>query len=255
MRIQSVDSYRSPKIPTRDYVDDNPEILNHIPRRWMSDAVVLTALAGTVMLLSLSRMNATSSIKPISKVSPLFNHGDTKWAQIRGKIAVPVFLSEDAARDVVRKEAAKYGVSFDTSAESQEVIEIPTLLNKHNKNVSTTVILDGVDKKHNICFEVITTNDAVGLRVKKAVSYASSMYDTKNAADGLRNGLRRAHPRGIYGVFYAPSIRHSDIMKSSAISTNKNQAELDKQAKAHSKQLLRAQVKDFIKWLKAEGVI
>ncbi len=52
MKITPVGTYTKPDIPTILHVDEHPEILKHIPRRWIRDAMIMTALAGTVMLLS-----------------------------------------------------------------------------------------------------------------------------------------------------------------------------------------------------------
>ncbi len=100
MNIQPVDSYHSPNIPTRDYVDDNPEILNHIPRRWIRNAFVITVLASAVVCLS------------------------SCGRRTQGLSASNVFLSEADVRDIMRSEAAKSEVSFSTFENIQKPLTI-----------------------------------------------------------------------------------------------------------------------------------
>jgi hypothetical protein len=81
------------------------------------------------------------------------------------------------------------------------------------------------------------------------------MYDTREAATTLQNKLRKAYPHGRYGVFYNPPIYPSEYMNTTVKRSATELTNSQKLAKASAKQLLRAQVNDFIKWLKSEGVI
>jgi hypothetical protein len=261
MRIQPVDSYHSPQIPTRDYVDDNPEILNHIPRRWMSDAVVLTALAGTVMLMSTCKNNASQRNTSVSKIAPIFNHGrgivteKSRPRFVPGMMPPPTFsmLGEDEAREIIRDEASKFDIHFDTSDKLQKMIKVPTVANKQKTHKKAVVQLDGRDSKRHIYFEVIAGMDPETLRDSKILLPKIDVYDTKGVANKLHKILRKESPRGIYGIFYDPIVDHSDVADST--NTPEKYWKADKQAIAKAKQLLRAQVKDFIKWLKTQGVI
>jgi hypothetical protein len=72
------------------------------------------------------------------------------------------------------------------------------------------------------------------------------------AAQSLGNGLKTAKPAGVYAVFYDPN-------DSGPVVRNKkgqiDSVRYEKKALAACKQDLRAQVRDFIQWLKAQGVI
>lgn len=254
MRIQSVDSYRSPKIPTRDYINDHPEILNHIPYRWLSDTMVLTALAGTVMLIS-TTTGHTVSRKPVrAKMTPISNKTDIGSTVTMGDVISPVFLSEADARVVIRREAAKSGILFDISDKSKPTVKVPIGTNKQGKHESAIINLDGVDKKRKIYFEVVSPNDVNWFHAMK-ISSPSYTGDIRNDASELRNKLRKAYPRGLYGVFYNPPIYPSEYMNITVKRSATELANSQKLANTRVKRLLRAQVKDFIKWLKAEGVI
>ncbi len=292
MKITPADNYKSPNIPTRDYVDDNPEILNHIPRRWMSDAAVITALAGTVMLLSISRSVATQKNANVAKIAPVFLHGDGKWARpmpgmpgppvylsenevrniIRNntpnrsvqlpatgkfiKDVSPTFLSETEAQEVIRDEASKYDILFNTSDKQQTVISVPKTTGKQGIKRYIPFKLDGSDNKRHIYFEFISRDDTTSLQSSKIISPVSTYNESsKITAKELRSVLRKACKRGIYGVFYDPVIYRTDAIQFPEEGDAKVYASTSLQAKIKAKSLLRAQVKDFIKWLKTEGVI
>jgi len=251
MIIQPVYSYRSPNIPTRDYVDDNPEILNHIPRRWMSDAAVLTALAGTVILISSCKSNTPHKSTQVSKVAPIFKHGE--GISSFGCIAInpPVVLDEAEAREIIKQEALKSGLLLEPTRSSTVEYPIPqssTILKRRFRYEFTTVHLDGVDKKKRIYYKYISESSA--MKLSPPDNFRSTAYglDTKQIATTLRNELSGTKHNGTYGVFYDPLVS-TDLDKYSSYKL------AERSATQQSKQLLRAQVKDFIKWLKTEGVI
>ena|GEM_PF-6794168 len=156
MKVTPVSTYTKPDIPTILYVDEHPEILSHIPRRWIRDAMIMTTLAGTVMLLSscgggshkvsVPGHGGGSNIVPEPETEPL----------PPGPPPMSSLSSETNVRLLMRNEASKYDIS----------------LNDLNSVQNTSVF-----------------------------------------------------------------------------------AQINDQTSTESKQLLRSQVKDFIKWLKSEGVV
>ncbi len=267
MKIQPLDSYHSPQIPTRDYVDYNPEILNHIPRRWMTDAVVLTALAGTVMLLSSCKSNTGPNKTPNLKVAPVFKHGEGLGAFGCVMVTPPVFLSEVEARDVIRQEALKAGIAFDLT--HNPVIEVPVpryskLLKRRFGVRFHPVYIDGINKKRHIYYKYISVDDSLKLEPDEPVTYSVSSTNAKQNAESLRNTLNTSSQTGVYGIFYDPVTdvpvcnygKYSKFPKSQRYQLIENEKlKNELKAKTESKKLLRAQVQDFIKWLKTEGII
>ncbi len=96
MKVTPISTYTTPDIPTISYVDEHPEILSHIPRRWIRDAMIMTALAGTVMLLS----SCGGSHKDPEPEPPL-----------AGIPAASAFSSETDVSRIIHNEAMKYDIS------------------------------------------------------------------------------------------------------------------------------------------------
>jgi len=171
-----------------------------------------------------------------------------------GEVVRPVFLSEADAREVIRLEAAKSGILFDISDKSKPTVTVPIGTNKQGKHESAIINLDGVDEKRKIYFEVVSPNDTNWLRAMK-ISSPSYTGDIRNDASELRNKLRKAYPHGRYGVFYNPVFPYVDATLIYKANARNDYIRAEKITKSKAREQLRVQVKDFIKWLKAEGVI
>src|SRR5450759_3640970 len=108
MKIEPIREYMGPRLPTREIVDENPELLRLLPKRWQTNSTVVAAL--TACLVMTSCRNGQAASTP-TKVAPVFEHG--KGVGSFGCIAVnpPIFLSEDEARQVIVEEAKRAGIS------------------------------------------------------------------------------------------------------------------------------------------------
>ncbi len=62
----------------------------------------------------------------------------------------------------------------------------------------------------------------------------------------MREALAKAHPRGTYAVFYDPASSYEELPDG---------PNYERLADQLNEKKLRAQVKDFIAWLKAQKVI
>jgi len=246
MKVTPVGNYKTPQIPNRDDVDDNPEILKNIPLRWLSNAAALTALAGTVLLISQYKHTR------MSRVAPIFNHGNG-IVQFGGVADFgPVHLDEAEARDIIRTEALRSGIELDPIQNTAIKCPIPEPSYSPNGQPGrkySTIYLDGVDEKRHIYYKYITTNNASELSPDEDRSRSFSWTEsTKAAAQTLRNELKRTRRTGVYGIFYDPVAPRDSDNSRFFFSAEKENA-------VASRQLLRAQVQDFIKWLKTEGII
>lgn len=142
----------------------------------------------------------------------------------------PVFLTEEEARNVVVGEARKAGLRF-----AQDALTIHAT----DANVGD-LLLDGYDEKHKIAFEIVSMSDTkrwLEGRVKFHMSV--DFYDVRGVAQLVRTGLDAAKPNVHIGVFYDPMVS----------------AKRRKTAQRLDERQLRQQVRDFIQWLKAQGVI
>ena len=122
------------------------------------------------------------------------------------------------------------------------------------------LVLSGFDKKHNVAFEFVSQREFNAWETKHPECISSvSDYDMKGTAESLRTGLQAETGLPWIGVFYEPAASTSEPSRLSKNATEDNwKAAWDKHEKAARKigeEELRKQVDDFIRWLKAQGVI
>lgn len=260
MRLEPVRIYPQPKLPSRDAVDEQPDLLRLLPNRWQGNAAVVTALAAC-LALSTSSSDAAKKPDTVARVAPIFVHGDGIGSFGCRVISPPVFLSEDEAVEVIRNEAKRAGITFAKSGKILSKVELPTAPREYgNKQPARpvkaqSIALDGTDAKRNISFEYVSRDDLVEWQGDPSKNPASSVYsyNVGGAAKDLRAGIAKAKAVGSYAVFYDPvaSIKDSRdplagwAERPGAATVGTEEARKD----------LREQVKDFIKWLKAQGVI
>lgn len=251
MNLQPVRRYPQPQLPTRVIVDENPDLLKLLPMRWQGNAAVVTALAAC---LALSASSSDSAKKPgtASRVAPVFVHGDGVGSFGCRVISPPVFLSEDEAIEVIRDEAKRAGITFAKSDKTLPKIELPTTprgyADKQPQRLvkAQSVTLDGTDGKRNISFEYVSRDDLVKWQGDSSTHRTSTVYsyNVGGAAKDLQAGIAKAKPTGNYVVFYDPVAASKDRYE-----------QLADRGTEEARSDLRAQVQDFIKWLKGQGVI
>ena len=272
MKLQPIRSYATPKLPTRDVVDEHPELLRLLPKRWQSNAVVVAALT---TCLALANGRAYANGTATTSVAPIFEHGRGGGTYGCKAINPPVFLSEDEAQNVIVEEAKRAGIDFSKDGKTISKVTMPTntKLNrlsetpngssgrkaKTHTQVLPSIAMDGFDGKHNIAFEFVSDQD---LRAwKTGVNEFGTVGDEDliGTARALVTGIRKAKPGGVYAVFYDPSIGRGDASKRAGPAHGSDweaeYARVTAVAEDMAREQLRAQVKDFIKWLKAQGVI
>lgn len=265
MKLRIVRRYTAPCYPTRQYLMEHPELLSWIPERWRQHRLVLSVLSMVIPLIA-TRPTLAGEAKTepasTSHVAPLFIHGDGRGAF--GCVAVnpPVFLSEDEARQVIQDEAKKAGIAFSADALTLKDIEVPMTgqFGVPHKSQKRDLVLDGYDKKHDVAYQVVTQKDFADWETKDHTRYSSvSSYDFKTTAQVLTNGLSHAKEKTIVAVFYEPAAHppKMDYPKNGATDAERRAfwEEREKAAKELGKKELREQVKDFVQWLKGQGVI
>jgi hypothetical protein len=217
-------------------------------------------------------------------VAPLFVHGTGRGAFGCVSVAPPNFLSEEEAFQVVQEEAEKLGLEFSRDGHALKNIDIPVtdiFPSPSRKEDETKLLntkagelqLDGFDGNKSIGFEFISKDDFVSWHEQKNRWASVETYDLIPAAETLRSSLEEKTEGSTVGIFYDPMVFSEEInnkYSEKSIEIYENQQLSDEQKreewqklnesyKAELKQLaedeLREQVKDFINWLKAEGII
>ena len=282
MKCKKVRRYVAPQYPTREYLVEHPELLNWVPKRWRKNRLVLAVLSMVVPLLLARQATAGDKTAPKAatvRVAPLFIHGDGRGAF--GCVAVnpPVFLSEDEARQVVQDEAKKAGITFEADALTLKDVTVPVTdqfgfldeeeKGKNEKTQKNTAAsktqrrdlwLDGYAGKQKIAYEIVSQQDFADWERKDRSGWCSvSSYDFKSTAETLRNGLAQAKGDTVAAVFYEPGASAPEVASPKGKATEAEwkahwQAR-EKAGKELGEKELRLQVRDFIEWLKAQGVI
>ena len=156
-------------------------------------------------------------------------------------------------------------ITFQADAIADDCYNINEINKTHQAKLN--IKMNGLIKNHNILFKFTTLNDYFKFKSDSCYSSSSvSGFDTKLAAELIRNGLSK-QSRNYAVVFYDPipyinfdynklkykSTFIEELLKISKFE-NEIKEETDK-AKQKSKELLTAQVRDFIQWMKNEGMI
>jgi len=283
MKIAPVKQYTDPKYPTRSAVDRDPTLLRAVPARWYGHALVLTAVAATCGIVTarwaICAEGETEKEQPptTSRVAPLFVHGEGRGSYGCMAVNAPTFLSEDEARQVVQQELLLAGIDCTPTQRTFE-LTVPVFKVKQDEPDGDGVMegqppempvtaplsleVDGEDVQRGIAFEYISLDDS-----RKWPGYMrwlrsmADTVDTQQTAGLLREALVEAKPAGAFGVFYDPQTKMSDLPQPLPMKTGEggweypDREEARRLARELSRESLRLQVKDFIAWLKAEGVI
>jgi hypothetical protein len=274
MKLTPVASYRPPRYPTHDYLLDHPELLRLVPRRWRGNRLVLAALGATTILLTSCKAQESSTGTSGQRcVAPIFHHGDGRSSFGCVAISPPVFLTEDEALQVITDEAKSVGLHFEPIPQGVHSGIPNTTVLTPNGNVT----FDAFEAVHRIGIEFIPAKEAADWDGRRDMGTAGEL-STVAAAENFRNNLAAAKHPPVIGIFYDPLPYYSmRKLADSALVADAWQRESCDYLAAHpvnepnpnkvnwrehqvmqrfqSEYLLRLQVRDFIAWLKAEGVI
>jgi hypothetical protein len=272
MNLEPVRKYNEPKYPVKNMVLENPALLKTVPGRWKDNVYVGAALSTLLMFTLTSCVSknnpgvdtpgGTSGEK--AAVAPIFEHGSGRGSFGCVSIAPPSFLSEEEAFQVIDEEARKYGISFTKDSLVLEGVGIPETkfysnlgkpeekLVKGSRKGSLT--LDGLDSSKEIGFEFISESDYRAWKVKENMDLSVDSYDFLSTAKVLKKGLEKKNGKTTIGIFYDPMTEFSkELLKElDKIEDFKDKSDF---LKERSEEHLRNQVKDFLGWLKAQGIL
>ncbi|MBP7402857.1 MAG: hypothetical protein KBA30_09595 [Clostridia bacterium] len=259
--IRPVASYAAPRYPTREGVADDPSVLSALPVRWGAKPAVCMALLFTLSS-GLAGCRGGSWRNPFGgggelagQVVPVFVHGDGMSVYGCVSVAPPMFLSEEEAQNVIREEAERWGVRFTETREIQgdrfPATDSSSSLSIPLRVWAGTLSLDGYDPTLGIGFEFVSSEDVAAWISPDGGPYSSvSSYNMKGTAERLAEAVPGT------AVFYDPSEDYNAIRFDSA---GKTYEDALRDYSAAQKELmlenLRAQVRDFLDWLSAQGVI
>jgi hypothetical protein len=215
LKISPLKYYPEPGFPDHNVLKEHPELLVLMPSRWKARPVVLTALAGASLLL------------PGCSNKRYLPQG----GRIMGKVATPsIMLSESEARQIIVDEAKHHGIIFKSTSRTTH-IDVPV---SKRDSVNLKLTLDGFDRNHNLGFEYVSQDDFSKWK-KKNLKWGklASHCDFSTAAKVIRIGLEKSGREKHYMVVSPPPTY-------TAVDAQRN---------------LRQQVRDYLQWLKAEGVI
>jgi len=268
LKVQPVRRGRRPGYPTKDFLQAHPELLSAIPARWRNHRVVLAALGGTISLALAAEGG---------RIAPLFAHGNGQGAYGCRAVNPPVFLTEEEGRAIVREEGRRVGLVFEDDGLVEERAAVPVTNTQDHLKImpgfakemriperqTQRLVFDGYDAKHRVAYELVSFED-FGAWEWKGPGPAStvSVYDVKDVAERLQASLAEQRSQlgqkdnGAWvGVFYTPTSDPGKVAPPRNSDWKDWENRRAAAARPVSEKELRKQVRDFIGWLKAQGVI
>jgi len=279
MKRDALQGYRGPGYPTREA--GATEVPRHLPKRWRRSRKVAGAMALLFFPLP-GALEARADVCPPKagaarpagderrakdgKAKPLvtvFEHGEGRGAFGCVAVAPPAFLTEADARQVILEEFQKAGVSFKLDQKKMEGVRERRVSVRFEKKpgakgnrqddftmireekLGDPLLLDGYDPVRNIGFEFVSEGDYFKVGGVQSSSSVQS-YDFKEVADKLAAEARKDGSVRL-GVFYDPMAK-VDWERD-------GEGNFREPANDRGRAQLRAQVRDFITWLRAEGVL
>ncbi|MCL2513842.1 MAG: hypothetical protein FWF08_08065 [Oscillospiraceae bacterium] len=276
-KINPVKKDMAPKYPDQYSVELDRFLLANRPLRWNAAPVAGTVLSAVVMLglAGCSRFGATMGVPtnvawpsffeqndnydsdtatlgvPPAPTTlpavPLFEHGE--GTGVIGCIVVnaPIFLSESDAFAIIKDEFSKLDLNAYESNVAAHGIEIPDISydpKLHDDDIKTKPgdhYFDFAVEDKNIVMEYVSKDD-LDMWTSQENGWSSvTTFNFKKNAKVLNDSLNENYIYNAHGVFYDPA-------ETFDINDTIN-------ARERSYEALREQVKDFIAWLSAQGII
>ena len=245
-----------PKYPTREYLTEHPELLAMVPERWRRNPLVLKVLGGVVGLMLAGQQAA--SAQSSAPVRPVLPSNPTPYeSHVAGNFSAgPMttnFLPEDVARRIILDEAKKAGVEFSADAASARGATTPVadrawcptvdlITGKRVRGIPSpgpAFVLDGFDPQRNVAFEFVSRSKDAPSRSKGFhCDHLRTPTATSPVAGAASQTGSSPDAAPWVGEFYDWGTVHRSLWAAPA-----------------DPEELREQVRDFLQWLKAQGVI
>jgi hypothetical protein len=254
LHLNPLHDYTIPGYPAKKDVLINPAILKTLPKRWNARPAVCVALSLTLTAgLFGCKGNQPQTTSSLS--IPVFEHGEGTSSFGCVSVAPPVFLSEEEALQVIREEAEAKGVHFnDTKSVTGNDFPAPYLYYADENKPATwegTLELDGYDAALGIGFEFVSREDVIEWAAESKNQVSVDTYEMKDTAGRLAKVVEDT------AVFYDPAqdFNTFDMSKMQSDDFDEYREAYEKDQKAKMIAELREQVRDFLAWLAAQGVI
>lgn len=276
MDIRPVKKYKNPKYPDKESVVNNPELLKQLPNRWKKNVYVSTALSSLLIFTLTScrekEASGTNITEKEAMVAPVFDYGSGRGSFGCMSIAPPSFLSEEEAFQVIQEEGKKLGINFKREGLELEGVKIPEtkyFLKPEDggdsdsiKDKGSTIdsskngdlVLDGYDDEKKIGFEFVSKEDYDSWHVEEGIHSSVEDFDFISTAKVLRDGLENKNGEASIGMFYNPMERLSEA-ELKLVPLNNDWDGMEAKVKGMAEDNLRKQVRDFLEWLKAQGIM
>jgi hypothetical protein len=281
MKIQPVLSAREPNYPRlQDFDNASAFLINNAPESWKRNKLVLTALISLSVSsqtcnkfpashtrFEIIQMQENGQLKEFKKdpvidssfVAPLFNHGNGIGTFGCVVVMPPVFINEQEAKQIILNEFKKCGLIFDSTGRPGKKVVIRTekKLWKESKGEYTTkdttefneLIFDGFNKELNLAFCFVSQKKYSDFTDYEPEYSSVSEENYKNTAEKLRSEIKKVNDVNAV-VFYEP-VPYPDWKKRSELP---DWDEWSTQGKNAAVDSLKAQVADFMNWLKTEKI-
>jgi len=282
MKIQPVILLNEPSYPRiEEYANTPSSIIKNAPDSWKRNKLVLTALISfafsnqscdklsqkstrfEIIQLQEDANNDGSKIQEAlfdsSFVAPLFHHGNGIGVYGCVVIMPPVFINEQEAKQIILNELKKEGLVFDSIAQPNQKIIIKTDKKlweeiKDDYIVRDTtefkeLLFDGYNKDLNLAFCFLSQTNYRAFTDYEPESSSVSHEDYKKTSKKLRGIIKEANNLNAV-IFYEP-IPYPNRDDNSEIPSWE---EWEIKGKVVAVDSLKAQVSDFVNWLKNEKI-
>jgi len=278
MEIKPVKSTKKPGYPTISRYIEHPQLLSkNIPVAWLKNKYVTTALASFIMygcnnFSNTAKNQPSVEIIPDSlsgnrnqqqadaihgmsvKVAPVFVHGEGRGVTGCVAISPPVFISEEEALNIIFEALEAEGIKIQSGNNPVIKFSAPAIADDcHFFDEEKTELpvakveleADGYNQENNLIIHYVSTWDFDKFRSEDDCRSSVQDYDTQKAAGLIRENLVKEGKNNAV-VFYDPLI--SERRRTRV-------GEPEETTKVTSRDMLLAQVQDFIVWMKNEGLL
>ena len=218
-----VNDYAAPKYPAFSDAKSDSRLLKKIPSRWQKNMRVLSCI-GILGFATITGVGCTFSLSTDGSGGGGSPGGGGDWGHHGGSGGAPiyvVYLTEQEALGIIREKGEIAGLDFSSVPPDNTAI-----VNRWGSD--WTVGLDLFDEENGV-----------------AVSYLDNWWGRDFIAEVRDAFVRQGNDFNV-GVFYNPGVREHWVMPSE---------EEKAISRKELEEYLTAQVKEFIEWLQAEGII
>ena len=270
MKLTPIAKYAPPRYPDKYAPHLDSLLRSHVPLRWRSSPLAGTVLSAVIMLGLSSCAEAPGDYVTMGvplptptdmprAATPIFEHGMGVGTFGCVSVAAPVFLSEADAYAIISDEFAKIGFTVEQGGGTVENVQLPVTsayqeLNGQYEMKTENGSLDFDFHINGMKIEYISsadfqrwTNEEAYLASDGTMMMASvSTENYLETAKTLNDSLNAMDLGQVHGVFYEPAEYYE---------WREDDEQAKQEAAERAQEQLRAQVKDFIEWLAAQGVI